>query len=69
MQLTRKRIDYINAAPMMSGVYLGPTRSISSPKDTSRMGCLCLDKDIYTIKCCKGALQSQGIGNISANKL
>ncbi len=44
-----------------SGVYFGPTRGRSSPKN-SRRGCLCLNEDRYDIKCCNGALQAQGIG-------
>ena len=44
-----------------SGIYLGPTRGKSSPKN-SRMGCLCLHSNIYSRKCCNGALMEQGIG-------
>ena len=44
-----------------SGIYLGPTRGKSSPKN-SRMGCLCLNTNTYSKKCCNGALQEQGIG-------
>lgn len=43
------------------GIYFGPTVGKSSPKN-SRRGCLCLDKDTYDVKCCKGYLQNQGIG-------
>ena len=50
-----------------SGIYIGPTRGLSSPKN-SRMGCLCLDKDTYSVSCCKGALMQQGIGNIQSPK-
>ena len=46
-----------------SGVYIGPTRGLSSPKN-SRRGCLCLNSDTYDVACCKGALMQQGIGNI-----
>ena len=46
-----------------SGYYLGPTRGLSSPKN-SRRACLCLDKDTYDVKCCNGALMEQGIGVI-----
>ncbi len=49
-----------------SGVYFGPTRGKSSPKN-SRRGCLCLNEDRYDIKCCNGALQAQGIGNIQGS--
>ena len=46
-----------------SGIYIGPTRGLSSPKN-SRRACLCLDKDTYDVKCCNGALMEQGIGVI-----
>ena len=49
----------------MSGIYLGPTRGLSSPKN-SRRGCLCLNKDTYDVKCCQGALMQQGIGKIQS---
>jgi hypothetical protein len=45
-----------------SGVYIGPTRGKSSPKN-SRRGCLCLDGNRYSRDCCNGALIEQGIGN------
>jgi hypothetical protein len=51
-----------------SGVYFGPTRGRSSPKN-SRRGCLCLNENRYDIKCCNGALQAQGIGNIQGTPL
>jgi hypothetical protein len=44
-----------------SGIYIGPTQGLSSPKN-SRQGCLCLDSNEYHIDCCKGALMNQGIG-------
>lgn len=44
-----------------SGIYLGPTRGKSSPKN-SRRGCLCLDSRTYSRRCCNGALAEQGIG-------
>ncbi len=44
-----------------SGVYFGPTRGKSVPKNRRR-GCLCLDADIYSLDCCKGALMNQSIG-------
>lgn len=44
-----------------SGIYLGPTRGKSSPKN-SRRGCLCLDGSGYSRRCCNGALMEQGIG-------
>jgi len=48
-----------------SGVYFGPTRGLSSPKN-SRRACLCIDKDTYSVDCCKGALIQQGIGSIQS---
>ena len=47
-----------------SGVYLGPTRGLSSPK-SNRRGCLCIYSNTYSTKCCDGALLNQGIGSIS----
>ncbi len=46
-----------------SGYYIGPTRGLSSPKN-SRRACLCLDSDTYDVRCCEGALMQQGIGVI-----
>lgn len=40
------------------------THSRTSPKD-SRRGCLCPDGKTYSIHCCDGSLQAQGIGNIT----
>ena len=51
-----------------SGIYLGPTRGLSSPKN-SRRGCLCLDEDRYGRDCCGGALMQQGVGNIQGTPL
>jgi len=48
-----------------SGYYIGPTKGLSSPKN-SRRGCLCLDRDTYDVKCCQGFLQNQGIGQIES---
>ena len=44
-----------------SGIYIGPTKGLSSPKK-SRQGCICLDSNTYDVKCCKGFLMNQGIG-------
>lgn len=44
-----------------TGIYLGPTRGKSSPKN-SRRGCLCIDSNTYSRRCCGGALIQQGIG-------
>lgn len=38
------------------------TPSLSSPKSSKR-GCLCADNK-YSVKCCDGSLQAQGIGDI-----
>jgi hypothetical protein len=48
-----------------SGIFIGPTRGLSSPKN-NRRGCLCVDKDEYSRDCCGGALISQGIGKIQS---
>ena len=48
-----------------SGRYFGPTRGLSSPKN-SRRACLCMDGRGYSRKCCNGALIEQGIGSIEA---
>jgi hypothetical protein len=47
-----------------SGIYIGPTRGLSSPKN-SRMACLCVHTNTYSVSCCDGALMSQGIGQTS----
>jgi hypothetical protein len=49
-----------------SGIYIGPTRGLSSPKN-SRQACLCVHSDTYDVKCCQGALMSQGIGQTQAS--
>ena len=54
---------YLQRFSSTSGVYIGPTRGKSSPKN-SRRACLCLQTNTYSRKCCNGALQQQGIGNI-----
>ena len=46
-----------------SGLYIGPTLSHSSPKN-SRRGCLCAHSNTYSVKCCDGYLINQGIGRI-----
>ena len=51
-----------------SGYYIGPTRGLSSPKN-SRRACLCLNEDTYDVKCCQGALMQQGIGVIQGTPL
>jgi hypothetical protein len=39
------------------------TPSKTSPKGRRR-GCLCRDKDTYSIKCCDGSIHAQGIGKV-----
>ena len=41
------------------------TPSRTSPKG-GRRGCLCRDKDAYSIECCNGDIIAQGIGSTSA---
>ena len=53
---------YLQRFSSTSGVYIGPTRGKSSPKN-SRRACLCLQTNTYSRKCCNGALLQQGIGN------
>jgi len=53
MSYTKKQPPY--------GIYIGPTWGKSSPKN-SRRGCICLDSNTYDVKCCKGYLQNQSIG-------
>jgi hypothetical protein len=48
-----------------SGVYLGPTLGLSSPKN-NRRGCLCIGEDRYDVACCGGHLVEQGIGSIES---
>ena len=48
-----------------SGIYLGPTKGLSSPKD-SRRACLCMHTNTYDRRCCNGYLIEQGIGVIQA---
>lgn len=38
------------------------TPSLVSPQNSER-GCLCAD-NTYSVNCCDGSLQAQGIGNI-----
>lgn len=48
-----------------SGIYIGPTQGLSSPKN-SRRACLCINTNTYSRKCCNGALLEQGIGTIES---
>ena len=43
------------------------TPSRTSPKG-GRRGCLCRDRDAYSIECCNGDIIAQGIGEISKNE-
>jgi len=51
-----------------SGIYIGPTRGLSSPKN-SRRSCLCLHSNTYSRKCCNGALLEQGVGVIQGTAI
>jgi len=46
-----------------SGIYIGPTQGLSSPKN-DRRSCLCTNTNTYSRKCCNGNLIAQGIGVI-----
>lgn len=59
-QLLRKYKD--------TGVYIGPTLGLSSPKN-DRRACLCLDKNTYSRSCCDGLLIQQGIGSITSTRV
>ena len=48
-----------------SGVYIGPTKGLSSPKN-NRRGCLCMHTNTYDRRCCEGFLIQQGIGRIQS---
>lgn len=48
-----------------TGIYIGPTLGLSSPKN-DRRACLCLDKNTYSRQCCNGLLIQQGIGQIQS---
>ena len=53
---------YLARFKATSGIYLGPTRGKSSPKN-NRQACLCANSNTYSRKCCDGALIQQGIGS------
>ncbi len=38
------------------------TPSFSSPRKGNRMGCLCWNKPVYSVKCCDKSMGAQGIG-------
>jgi len=50
-----------------SGVYIGPTKGLSSPKQ-NRRACLCLETNTYDRRCCNGFLIQQGIGVIQSTR-
>jgi hypothetical protein len=41
------------------------TPSKTSPRGGKR-GCLCKDRDRYSVECCDGSLQAQGIGRTNS---
>ena len=47
-------------------------KKLFSPSKTSprngRRGCLCRDRDAYSIECCNGDIMAQGIGEMSKNE-
>ena len=43
------------------------TPSKTSPKN-GRRGCLCRDRDAYSIECCNGDIIAQGIWEMSKNE-
>ncbi len=47
-------------------------KKLFSPSRTSprngRRGCLCRDRDAYSIECCNGDIIAQGIGEMSKNE-
>ena len=43
------------------------TPSRTSPRN-GRRGCLCRDRDAYSIECCNGDIIAQGIGSMSKNE-
>lgn len=51
-----------------TGIYIGPTLGLSSPKN-DRRACLCLDTNTYSRNCCDGYLIQQGIGNITSTRV
>jgi hypothetical protein len=44
------------------------TPSRTSPKG-GRKGCLCRDRDVYSIECCNGDIIAQGIGSTSGTSI
>lgn len=64
-QAAWKKNRYAESA--QGGIYIGPTKGLSSPKN-SRRGCLCLDGKKYSIDCCDGYLINQGIGQTEVER-
>lgn len=44
--------------------YIQPVRMVGARQGKS--GCLCLNRNYYSLKCCKGYLGQQGIGLITS---
>jgi len=51
---------------------MGRQSKVSTPSRTSpkggRRGCLCRDRDAYSIECCNGDIIAQGIGSITGSE-
>ena len=60
--------NYQSARNANEGIYIGPTKGLSSPKN-SRRGCLCKDSKTYSRECCDGYLINQGIGQTERGPL
>ena len=52
--------DYIKKR--RQGIYLGPTLGRATDRVSGR-GCLCKDRDVYSVECCRGYLINQSIGS------
>ena len=42
------------------------TPGLATGKPGSRRACACEDSDTYSVKCCRGYLQNQGVGQTEA---
>lgn len=47
--------------------YEQPTRNLRG-SGRGKSGCLCLNRNYYSLKCCQGYLGQQGVGLISSNE-
>jgi hypothetical protein len=47
--------------------YIQPVRTQGGR--TGKSGCLCLNRNYYSLKCCKGYLAQQGIGLIQSGSI